>query len=147
MCASLLGALIVFAVGVGALNKLDATEENLAPGTVLASSDLRLAGQDYVIQFRKGFKYTSMQIWDFAAEDGDQVEILVNGEIVKGPFIIRHAPIAIQLPVGAQVEVRGVLDGGGGGVTYAVNFPELPRSIRNSADPGTSNRYSLVEKP
>jgi hypothetical protein len=45
------------------------------------------------------------------------------------------------------VEVRGVVDGGGGGVTYAVNFPELPRTILNSADPGTSNRYSLVEKP
>jgi hypothetical protein len=147
MAACLLGALIVFVVGIGALAKLDATETNLAPGAVLASSDLRMAGQDYVVEFKTGLKYTSMLIWDFAAEDGDQVEILVNGQLVKGPFIIRHAPVAIQLPVGAEVEVRGVIDGGGGGVTYAVNFSELPRSILNSADPDTSNRYSLVEKP
>jgi hypothetical protein len=147
MAACFLGALVVMIAGIVAFAKLDATETNLAPGAVLAASDMRMAGQDYVVEFNKGLKYTSMLIWDFAAEDGDQVEILANGQLVNGPFILRHTPVAIQLPVGAQVEVRGVVDGGGGGVTYAVNFPELPRTILNSADPGTSNRYSLVEKP
>jgi hypothetical protein len=147
MAACLLGAVVFFVAGINALTKFDATETNLEPGAILASSDLRMAGRDYVVQFKKGLKHTSMLIWDFAAEDGDQVEILVNGQVVKGPFIIKHAPIAVELPVGAEVEVRGVLDGGGGGVTYAVHFSELPRTILNSADPGTSNRYSLVEKP
>jgi hypothetical protein len=147
MAACLVVALAVMIVGIVAFAKLDATEKNLPPGAVLAVSDMRMAGQDYVVEFKKGIKYTSMLIWDCAAEDGDQVEILVNGQLVDGPFIIRHTPVAIELPVGAEVEVRGVVDGGGGGVTYGVNFAELPRTILNSADPGTSNRYSLVEKP
>jgi hypothetical protein len=147
MAASLLGALVVMVVGIVTFGKLDATEKNLAPGAILAASDMRMAGQDYVVEFKNGIKYTSMLIWDCAAEDGDQVEILVNEQVVNGPFILRHTPVAIQLPVGAEVAVRGVVDGGGGGVTYGVNFAELPRTILNSADPGTSNRYSLVEKP
>jgi hypothetical protein len=147
MAASVVMALVVLALGIGAFVRFDATERNLAPGVVLASADLRQRAKDHVVEFKKGIKYTSMLIWDYAAEDGDQVEILVNGAQVKAPFVIRHVPVAIELPVGAEVEVRGVVDGGGGGVTYAVNFPELPRSYLNSADPGTSNRYSLVEKP
>jgi len=146
MIGSFVAAVFVFMVAIVLLKGLDATAGNVRPGAILATTDLRQQPKDHIVEFKKGIQRTSMLIWDFAAEDGDQVEILVNGQQVRAPFVIKHAPVAVDVPVGAVVEVRGVVDGGGGGITYAVNFPELPRSILNSAEAGSANKYTLVMK-
>jgi hypothetical protein len=139
-------AAFVVLLGFALFHRLDATEANLRPGIVLATADVRQQPKDHVIEFKNGVKRTSILIWDYAAEDGDQVEVLVDGQPFHGPFVIRHAPVAVDVPVGAVVEVRGVVDGGGGGVTYAINFPDLRRSFTNGVEPGSGNKYTLVEK-
>jgi len=147
MVASCMAAVFIVSVGFVLFHRLDATAANLRPGVVLATADARQQPKDHTVEFPNGMKRTSILVWDYAAEDGDQVEVLVDGQPFHGPFVIRHAPVAVDVPVGAVVEVRGVVDGGGGGVTYAINFPDLRRSFTNGVEPGSGNKYTLVEKP
>lgn len=138
------GVIIVSLLGIGLLANYDAEVKNLRPGAVLFNQDVRQAQWDYTIKLpRSDVNTSTILIWDFAAEDGDQVQILSDGRPILGTITIRNQPQAVPVPANGTVEVRGVLDGGGGGVTYAVNFVETSRTIINSADPGTSNKYTL----
>lgn len=58
-------------------------------------------------------------LWDWGDEDGDAVK--VAGETVT----LRNGPAAVALPLqpGTTVEVLGVKDGRGGGVTVGVSVP------------------------
>jgi hypothetical protein len=140
------GAFLVFGFGLGVLSSYDLDEGNLRPGVVLAAMDMRQAPKDHTLEFAKGMRRSQMLIWDFAAEDGDQVEVLADGARIYAPFIIKNVPLNLNVPVGTIVEVRGIIDGGGGGITYAVNFPEIGKSITNSTDQGGGNKYTLAEK-
>lgn len=54
-------------------------------------------------------------VWDNYAEDGDVIEIVANGVTQRVP--IWNAPTTVVIPYsgpGAQVTIRGVVDGGGG---------------------------------
>lgn len=137
-----LGASVIFFVGFGILQKKDASEENVPPGAVLYAQDQIAAAKDYELKFPVNTNTTKILIWDFAAEDGDKVAIRINGVAGK-PFVITNQPQEITVPVGL-VEVLGIKDGGGGGVTYAVHFPAILKSIINGTAEGGGNKYTLT---
>jgi len=83
---------------------------HLIPPQIEKGSDLEAALQD-----REGELY-DLELYDCCDEDGDVVEILVNG-VPFATVPIVNAGIKVSVPLGRgnnTVSVRGVRDGGGG---------------------------------
>jgi hypothetical protein len=116
-------------------------------GAVLLSSDEGIGEQNPTIAHSATDQNsTKIWVWDYAAEDGDYVQILVNGVPVGAPFMIKHKPAVIDLPLNGlvgEVQVKGVRDGGGG-ITYAVHWELNKTTYFNSAPEGEFNTYTLV---
>ena len=92
-------------------------------------------------------KTMQVQVWDYAAEDGDRVKIqhFINGTLhwQSGEITIMHTPkiITVQgITEGSQVRVLGTYDGGGG-ITYAANIGG--RQLTNRTQDGVANRYKI----
>lgn len=117
----------------------------LKPGTVLATLDTEQPGKRHTLRFPRDTKETSLLIWDYAAEDGDWVQLFFEGEPLGPPFMIENAPKTFRVPVGGTFEVLGVRDGGGG-ITYAVHFPDLRMSVRNGTGAEQRNTYHLLHR-
>lgn len=87
-----------------------------------------------------------MLIWDFNLEDGDEVQVFVDGKPAHEPFILTNDPVAISIPANCIVTIKGVKDGGGG-ISYAVKFPQKKMTIFNVVPVNGSNSYKLIAKP
>jgi hypothetical protein len=111
-------------------------------GAVLSKTDSVTNSGNYTIAFPADVESTLMLVWDYAAEDGDMVQVLVNGSPMEEAFTIMHGAKVVRVPTGANISVIGTRDGGGG-ITYAVNFPEAGRSMVNGVQTGETNQYSL----
>lgn len=87
-----------------------------------------------------------MLIWDFNKVDLDEVAVLVDGVPVKEKLILSENAAAISIPVPSTVTVRGVKDLGGG-ISYAVKFPNNDTTYFNVVTTGQSNTYKVLPKP
>ena len=87
-----------------------------------------------------------MLIWDFNKVDLDEVAIFVNGTPVKEKLILSDNAAAISIPVPSQVTIRGVKDIGGG-ISYAVKFPNNETTYFNVVSVGQSNTYTVLPRP
>lgn len=158
-------AWIVFAVGIismiiysmGSTSKsVDTSEEaasalethistSLAAGTILLESDENYVGGDMTITHESTDDETTLYVWDYAAEDGDYVQILVNGMPLGEPFMITNTPVTFKVPTVGEVEVLGTRDGGGG-ITYAVYYEMNHTTYFNGVDEDGSNLYTLIRE-
>ncbi|MGL4676838.1 MAG: hypothetical protein ACRCWI_04130 [Brevinema sp.] len=91
-------------------------------------------------------------IWDYYREDGDYVQLYLDGVVCGKPFMIRHKPRQIIISnKGSYLEIKGVRDGGpydDVGVTYAINFPFInDTSIFNNTMVDGMNGYRFEEIP
>lgn len=87
-----------------------------------------------------------MLIWDFNKVDLDEVAILVNGTPVKEKLILSDNAVAISIPVPSQVIISGVRDIGGG-ISYAVKFPNNETTYFNVVSVGQYNTYTVLPRP
>jgi hypothetical protein len=87
-----------------------------------------------------------MLIWDFNKVDLDEVAILVDGVPVKEKLILSENASAISIPVPSTVTVSGVKDLGGG-ISYAVKFPNNKTTYFNVVTAGQSNTYTVLPRP
>ncbi len=83
-----------------------------------------------------------MLIWDFNSEDNDEVQILVNGQPVKEKLILANNPAAISIPVPSTVTIKGLKDYGGG-ISYAVKFPNDQITYYNVVGVNAGNTYTV----
>lgn len=83
-----------------------------------------------------------MLIWDFNSEDHDEVQILVNGQPLKEKLILATNPAAISIPVPSTVTVKGLKDNGGG-ISYAVKFPNDKVTYYNVVSVNAGNTYTV----
>ncbi|MDR2697532.1 MAG: hypothetical protein LBB40_03540 [Holophagales bacterium] len=118
----------------------------LEAGVILSDTDEDIGEQDYTLTHEPtDQESTKIWVWDYAAEDGDYVQVLVNGVPHGLPFMIKHKPVLLSLSmeglVGA-VQIKGVRDGRGG-ITYAVRFEMNNTTYFNSAPVGGLNTYTL----
>jgi hypothetical protein len=60
-------------------------------------------------------KFYDVQIWDTCAEDGDVVDVMVDG-VVFATVTLMHAPTTVSIPCGpgTSVGIGARIDGGGG---------------------------------
>lgn len=87
-----------------------------------------------------------MLIWDYNLVDYDEVSVYVNGSIVKEKIILSENAVAISIPVPSKVTITGVKDNGGG-INYAVKFPNNEQTYFNVVSVGTSNVYTVLPRP
>ena len=117
----------------------------LAIGTRLLADDEPMSARDIDIVHSYHNEETNIWIWDFAAEDGDYVQIIVNGMPLGDAFMIRHRPIQLRVPAVGSIQVRGVRDGVGG-ITYAIHFGLNGTTYFNSAPVGGYNTFTLIRQ-
>lgn len=117
----------------------------IAAGTRLLQNDdeQNFAGQDVTIQHNTSAGDTKIYIWDYAAEDGDYVQVFIDGVSQGEPFMIKNNPVSFSVPTVGVVEVVGTRDGGGG-ITYAVYDEVNQTTYLNGMDVGGSNTYTMV---
>lgn len=116
---------------------------SLSAGTILLSADENIGEQDYTITHKSSNDETKIWIWDYAAEDGDYVQVLVNGTPTSESFMIKHKPKEIIVPSVGDIQIKGIKDGGGG-ITYAVRYELNGTNYFNSAPEGEYNTYTLI---
>lgn len=120
-------------------NKVSTT---VSAGSVLLDADENVEPKDYTITHKSDAKETKIWVWDYAAEDGDYVQVLVNGAPVSDAFMIKHKPKELAVPASGEVQIRGIRDGGGG-ITYAVRYEVNGTSYFNGIPEGEWNTYTL----
>lgn len=158
-------AWLVFAVGVISMiiysmgatsSSVDTSDEaasaleshvstSLAAGTKLLATDDNYIGGDMTITHESDDEETTLYVWDYAAEDGDYVQIVVNGTPLGDPFMITNKPATFTVPTVGEVEVIGTRDGGGG-ITYAVYYEMNHTTYFNGVDENGSNIYTLIRE-
>jgi hypothetical protein len=116
---------------------------SLSAGTTLMLSDETIGVQDYTVTHDSVSDESKVWIWDYAAEDGDYVQILVDGAPIGNAFMIKNKPREFKVPTTGTVQIKGIKDGGGG-ITYAVKYECNHTSYFNSAPEGECNTYTLV---
>ena len=116
---------------------------SLSVGTILMSSDENIGAKDYTITHDSNQDESKIWVWDYAAEDGDYVQILVDGTPIGDAFMIKNKPQEFMVPTTGTVQVKGIRDGGGG-ITYAVRYELNNTNYFNSAPEGEFNTYTLV---
>lgn len=93
-----------------------------------------------------------LKFWDYEAEDGDWVRIVVDGETYR-EFELKNAPKTVAVPIlfsdkdEVFVNVIGTRSGNGP-VTYAVQATGLGSSMevyKNYANVGSGNSYRIVK--
>ncbi len=119
--------------------------KSLSAGVVLLDEDENIGQKDYTISHSHNDKDTKIWVWDYAAVDGDYVQVLANGSPTGDPFMISHKPVEITVPAVGDVKVKGIRDGGGG-ITYAVRYDLNGTNYFNSAPEGEFNTYTLIRE-
>lgn len=114
----------------------------ISAGTVLLSKDENIDAKDYTITHKSDNKDMKIWVWDYASEDGDYVQVLVNGAPITDPFMIKHKPKELIVPSTGDVQIKGIRDGGGG-ITYAVRYEINGTSYFNGAPEGEVNTYTI----
>lgn len=117
-------------------------EKSVKAGTVFAKVDSGLSPMDYEVAINDSQGSMTLDIWDFAAEDGDYVQVLVDGKELGPAFMIKHKPERVTVPAKGIIQVKGVRDGGGG-ITYALLFERTGETYFNMAPVGGNNTYTL----
>jgi hypothetical protein len=152
ICITLLVAAMIFSANPSidtseeAKNALtDKISTSLSAGTVLLAKDENIGEQDYTITHQSDQNDTKIWVWDYAAEDGDYVQVLVNGTPVGDAFMIKHKPLEITVPAVGEVQIKGIRDGGGG-ITYAIRYDLNGTNYFNSAPEGEFNTYTLIKE-
>lgn len=152
--ACLVAAIISMSVfGTGAVDTSAAATEALETGVSatlpvgvrLASSDQDTSAEptDYTVAGTANGDTTKIYVWDYAGEDGDYVQVIVDGEPVTEEFMIKHQPREIEVPATSTVQIKGIHDAGGG-LTYAVHCDLNGESYFNNAPEGVLNTYTLI---
>lgn len=123
----------------------DKLSTSLSAGTVLLRADESIGEQDYTITHQSDNDKTKIWVWDYAAEDGDYVQVLVNEAPLSDAFMIKHKPVELVVPAVGNVQIKGIRDGGGG-ITYAVRYDLNGTNYFNSAPEGNYNTYTLIRE-
>lgn len=118
---------------------------SLAAGTKLMASDDNYIGGDLTITHNSNANETTLYVWDYAAEDGDYVQVIVDGTALGDPFMIKNKPVTFTVPTICEVQVVGTRDGGGG-ITYAVYYDMNHTTYFNGVEQGGNNTYTLMRE-
>lgn len=119
--------------------------KNVAPGTTIYSKDKKLKQKDQSITVDANVKELTLNIGDFAAVDGDYVQVIYNNKELSKPFMLTHDYKIFRVPAEGKIQIRGVKDGVGG-ITYALYIDETKETYFNEAPNAGFNTYTITKK-
>lgn len=139
---------MMFSGNSGAINYLSNIEsgkiEGIEVGDRISEESIKLEPKDLTIESVNGYGKLELSIWNFSQkEDGDYVQVFVNGAPHTEPFVIRHRPTKVGVPDDAVIKVKGIRDGGNNGITYGVFFNKTGETYLNTVPLNSSNTYTL----
>lgn len=114
-------------------------------GVCISSQDEYLSAEDLTITHSSTLSENKIYVWDYASEDGDYVQILVDGVAICDPFMIKHKPVEFTVPTTGEIQVLGIRDGGGG-ITYAIHYDVNGTTYFNGTNIGEGNLYTLIRE-
>ena len=118
----------------------------LPVGTRLLGKDQQLQSRDFIIPHTSAADKQSILVWDFAAEDGDYVQLFNEIGAITGVFMIKNTPQAIEVVAAIGViTVKGMIDGGGG-ITYAIYSPLTETIYYNGTQANAQNTYTFTKQ-
>jgi hypothetical protein len=115
------------------------------PGAVLFDKDKKIEQRNQEIILDSKTSEVNISIWDFAAIDGDYVQLIHDDKTYGEPFMISHGVKSFIVPAKGKLEIKGVKDGGGG-ITYAMNVKETGETYFNDAPEGGFNTYTIQKR-
>lgn len=119
--------------------------KNVTPGTTISSKDKKLEQKDQSIAIDSNIKKLTLSIWDFAAVDGDYVQVIHNNKKLSQPFMLSRDYKIFRVPAEGKIEIKGIKDGGGG-ITYALYVDETKETYFNDAPKDGFNTYTITKK-
>lgn len=118
--------------------------EGVKAGNILSKDAVKLEAKDFSIDLANSYGNIELSIWNFSnKEDGDYVQVFVDGSPQTEPFIIRHKPIKVGVPDKAVIQVRGIRDGSNNGITYGLFFNKTGETYLNTVPLNAANIYTL----
>lgn len=119
--------------------------ENVSKGDILSKEQVKLEPKDISIKVGSGLGKIELSIWNFSQiEDGDYVQVFVDGAPYSEPFTILHRSREISVPKDAVIEVRGIRDGSNNGITYGLFLNETGETYLNTVPLNATNSYTLM---
>jgi hypothetical protein len=160
-----IGLAVLFLIGfsmIGGTFTTDYTDEGTADAVVYnriseaaVAGETIIDGENNVGIEARDFEVTNagpdggearMLIWDFNLEDLDEVAIFVDGQPVREKMILTDDAYAVSIPVPSVVTISGIKDNGGG-ISYAVKFPNNEMTYFNTVAVGQSNTNTVLPRP
>lgn len=143
-----IGYFIIFLNNSGTTNyKLNLQSgkiDGVKAGDKLSKGTVKLEAKDISIDLANSYGKIELSIWNFAdKEDGDYVQVFVNGSPQTEPFAITHKAMKIGVPDKAVIQVRGIRDGSNNGITYGVFFNKTGETYLNTVPLNAANTYTL----
>ncbi|MDX2281416.1 MAG: hypothetical protein NW218_17645 [Saprospiraceae bacterium] len=80
-------------------------------------------------------KYITISLWDDKEEDGDIIDLRINGEIAIKDFIVKKKPIEVIIPL---LEAENILE------LYAVNLGSIPPNTASLSISSGGNVVSTI---
>jgi len=116
----------------------------ISPGARMVREDPQMQPKDYSVTVAdEGGGPVELSIWDFADEDGDYVQVLVDGRPQTDPFAISHRVVKVKVPSKGLIQVKGIRDGKNNGISYAVFFNKTGETYFNVAPLNGTNTYTI----
>ncbi|GAA0737476.1 hypothetical protein [Clostridium oceanicum] len=139
---------INISVNSGELNYKDSIKvgkiKGIEVGDRLSEKSMKFTPKDFSVKKSGEYGEIELSIWNFSdKEDGDYVQVLVNGTPQTEAFSIRHRVTKIGVPDKSIIQVKGIRDGSNNGITYAVFFNKTGETYLNTAPLNGENIYTL----
>ncbi|GFZ29880.1 hypothetical protein CSC2_04060 [Clostridium zeae] len=111
---------------------------------MLSKNTVKLDAKDFTVDTGKSYGKIELSIWNFVdKEDGDYVQVFVDGSPQGEAFSIRHKPVKVSVPDKAVIQVRGIRDGSNNGITYGVTFSKTGETYLNTVPLNAENTYTI----
>ncbi|MCY6485694.1 hypothetical protein OW763_15300 [Clostridium aestuarii] len=129
--------------GIAAVNK--GIVKNITPGTPMLKTDQQLSAKNYKIELNTKDSEMNIFIWDYANEDSDCIQVLVDNKPVSNTIELTHKPKVLKIPTKGKIEIKGLKDGDNG-INYAMYLSTTKETYFNSTSINSSNVYTISNK-
>ncbi len=121
--------------------------EVMAAGFTLdAEITVELDARDFEVTGFDGYGTARMLIWDFKGDTNNEIQILVDGQVIREVHVLNSNVAAYSVPVPGLVTIRGLSSDAGAPITYAVKFPDRKQTLFNVVPTNGTNTYKLVPR-
>ncbi|RAP74365.1 hypothetical protein [Paenibacillus montanisoli] len=109
-------------------------------------TDVKIDSRDFEVSEFEGNGTARMLIWDFKGNTNNEVQILVDGKVIREVHVLNSNVAAYSVPVPSVVTIKGLTSNSGVPITYAVKFPEREQTLFNVVPSKGANQYTLVPR-